>query len=65
MVPVLFKVLVGKVVLTPIVSLKSGLDTFRILRHNGASMHQVSLHLPVSDIQLRPDCWDGALVEPL
>ena len=53
---------------------KSGLDHnlvtemwvahFRGIRRNGACMHQFSLHLPVSDVQLRPACWDGAL-EPL
>ena len=44
---------------------KSGLDTFRILRHNGASMHQVSLHLPVSHSKLRPVWWELALVQPV
>ena len=39
--------------------------TFRILRHNGASMHQVSLHLPVSHSKLRPVWWELALVQPV
>ena len=37
---------------------------FQGIRRNGACMHQFSLHLPVSDVQLRPACWHGTL-EPL
>ena len=34
-----------------------------LVRRNGASMHQVSIHLPVSQVQLKPASWDGAFVE--
>ena len=40
-------------------------EHFHGLKCNGASRHQVSVHLPVSEAQLKQASWDWALVEPL